>query len=47
MLNFYLRKNLRKNNEAFWDAAEQGNLEKLKYLLDEKKQVNTAQVNSK
>lgn len=40
-------KNIRKSNEALWDASEDGNWEKAKNLLDKVKQAYPAEINSK
>lgn len=40
-------KKVRKSNEALWDAAESGNCEKVKDLLNKSKQAYPAEINSK
>lgn len=40
-------KKVRKTNEALWDAAESGNCEKVKNLLDKTKQAYPGEINSK
>ena len=41
------RKNVRKTNEALWDAAEAGNVQKVQDLIDKKMQAYPAEINSK
>jgi hypothetical protein len=42
-----IRKQIRRSNENLWDSAEAGDHERVKTLLDKKKQMYPAEVNSK